>query len=366
MELEQPSVRDEEHKSSHKTKKRKHTDPGQSTSSKKRKHLDASLENAQDTPAKSKPLDNALESPPSSPPVPATLPDSDHDISLTDAPSIADGTATTTSSPFHTTTLSLYLPLPAIALSATTALPSLLTTHLTPLLLTYYPPLRGIVLSISNPILSSKKPQPNSPPSHPIDAESRTVLAHCADTDGLSYVWLTATFLLFRPRIRDELEGWLNVCSEGFVGLVCYNYFQVAVARNRIPRQWKWIPPSGEAMGKMGRKKKGKRTNDADEDATATSQETLVHDSTGTGVEEHESDEEREAGYFQREDASRVKGSIRFSVRDCEIVPGHDREGWSLQIEATLLSVEEEERVLEEERQKALRRQGKAGMALGR
>ncbi|KAF7512535.1 hypothetical protein GJ744_000796 [Endocarpon pusillum] len=401
MELGRSPYLETERKSSHKTKKRKHAESEQNTSTKKRKkQLDLNLHHVRDTPTKipkpktkSQSLKDGIQSPPSSPPLPATLPDSDHDDSITDAPPITNGsltTTTTTSSPFHSTTLSLYLPIPAIALSPSTALPAMLTTHLTPLLLSYYPPLRGIVLSISNPILSSKKPLPNRPPpphAPSTDAEneaSQTVLAHCADVDGLSYAWLTATFLLFRPQIGDELEGWVNVCSEGFVGLVCYNYFQVAVARNRIPRQWRWVAPGGEAVRNtantrrkrkmMGPKKDGdgeeeeEEMEEEEEGMADTWQETLVNavadgDHQGGQKEAGDGDGEGEIGYFQRADGTRVQGSIRFRVVDCEMVPGHDRESWSLQIEGTLLSVHEEESVLEEERQKVLRRQGKAAMS---
>jgi DNA-directed RNA polymerase I subunit RPA43 len=388
MELEKSSASQEaRQKPSHKTKKRKHEDSELRASSKKRKYRDENSGNVPITPTrtsksktKSKPVKYALQSSsPSSLPAPILLEaeseaeaEADHDISLTDATPLAKGTTTATSSPFHLTTLSLYLPLPAIALSRTTALPSLLTTHLAPLLLTYFPPLRGIILSVSDPVLSSKKPLPDKPPppSAPTEAApARTVLAHCADTDGLSYVWLTATFLVLRPSIGDELEGWVNVCSEGFVGLVCYNYFQVAVARDRIPDAWRWVPPDGESSKrkgkvKKGEKKRGKKNDEEEEEGWAgTSQETLVNGDGERGVEEIE--EEGESGHFRREDGTRVKGSIKFRVVDCEIVPGVDRGSWSLQIDGTLLSPEEEERVLEEERQKTLRKQGKVLMSGG-
>ncbi len=162
---------------SHQTKKRKHAESEHKTSSRKRKkHLDSNHHNAPDTPTKisisktrSQPHNINVQSPPSSPPVPATLPDSDHDISITDAPPI------TKDSPFHSATISLYLPIPPIALSQITALPSLLTTHLTPLLLSYYPPLRGIVLAISNPILSSRKPSPDNAPTTTTLSRRRTI-----------------------------------------------------------------------------------------------------------------------------------------------------------------------------------------------
>lgn len=156
MELEQSPVRETERKPSHKSKKRKYTDSEQRASSKKRKHIDTHLEHGPDTgtptskpktkkKTKSQPVQNAVQSPLSSPPVPASLPDPnpDHDTSIIDAPEITNDFHTITStsistspnpptSPFLTTITTLLLPLPPIALSPTTALPSLLTTHLTP------------------------------------------------------------------------------------------------------------------------------------------------------------------------------------------------------------------------------------------
>lgn len=386
MELE-ASLPERESKSPHRTKKRKHADAEERASrkkkkirKKKRKHLDANLaDSSPRTTSKSEasppPLHVDLQSPPPTPPPPSSSPgpgsllDGENDVSIVDAGPGTDDSGSATSSPFYSTTLSLYLALPAIALSPVTALPSLLTSRLAPLLLTYYPPVRGVILSVTDPVLSPQKPRPDHPPQRPLTANGadpapQLVLAQCADSDGLSYVWLTATFLIFRPQTGDELEGWLNVCSEGFVGLICYNYFQVAVGRNRIPGRWRWVPPGGEADVERGtkkkkkKKKKSKRQDDEEEkEEEAISQETLVN---GDDEVDEDKDEERESGHFRREDGSTVRGSIRFRVVDCEIVPGHDRESWSLQIEGTLLTVEEEESVLEEERQKALRRQGRA------
>lgn len=415
VEVDESPVRGEEPKSPHKTKKRKHRDSDQRrSSSKKPKHLDndANLEtDAPGTPILSSPSNSKKKSKPhkttlrSSPSRPSPQPELDHEVSLPKATHLSNGVEspttnepqapTTTTSPFYRTTASLYLPLPAIALSPTTALPSLITTHLTPLLLTYFPPLRGIILGLSNPVLSSEKPDPKSAP-HPLNSAQepnpRIVLAHCADDAGLSYIWLTATYLVFRPQSGDELAGWVNVCSEGFVGLVCYNYFQVAVARDRIPSRWRWVMPGGEeARAKKARKSEKKKNKKKErrkqgggfgydgldeaeaevEAGNGTSQETLVDGMDGV-VEEEAEDEavaedggERETGYFLREDGTKVTGSINFRVVDCEIVPGHDRDTWSLQIEGTLLSPEEEEMLVETEREKAIRRQEKAVMSGG-
>ncbi|KAH8687894.1 hypothetical protein BGZ60DRAFT_394761, partial [Tricladium varicosporioides] len=56
------------------------------------------------------------------------------------------------SSPFHIQTSSLYLPLAPISQSY--PLEGLCAEHLSPLLLTYYPPFEGILLSYHNPRMS--------------------------------------------------------------------------------------------------------------------------------------------------------------------------------------------------------------------
>lgn len=136
-------------------------------------------------------------------------------------------------SPFTLTTATLYLPLSPISISPTHALASLLAEHLSPLLLTYFPPLKGVVLAYSNASISSKPPAgPRS--SSDLNPQPLT-LATTADEYGVLYVYLTATFLVFRPKRGQTLDGWVNVQSEGFLGAVVFNLFSVGVERKRLP-----------------------------------------------------------------------------------------------------------------------------------
>ncbi|ETI19937.1 hypothetical protein G647_08952 [Cladophialophora carrionii CBS 160.54] len=261
-------------------------------------------------------------------------------------------------SSFYSTRSSLYLPIPAVSLESSTS--SLLATHLAPLILTYFPPAQGIVLGFSAPVLSAK---PNSGLNLPLlpprsgDVEALTeILAGTADEFGVCWAWLTVTFLVFRPQKGDELYGWTNVTSEGFVGLVSYNYFQTAVGKTRIPEGWKWNGPTREEA--QGRKK-GRKGRLRDEDGGDGPQEQDTQETEATFVEESTSQIPlgEDGGYFADADGAKIKSTLKFRVVDTEAVPAHDRNKWSLQIHGTLLDAEAEENVVQEERAKFERAQ---------
>ncbi|EXJ62011.1 hypothetical protein A1O7_02443 [Cladophialophora yegresii CBS 114405] len=261
-------------------------------------------------------------------------------------------------SSFYSTRLSLYLPIPAVSLETSTS--SLLATHLAPLLLTYFPPAQGIVLAFSDPDLSAK---PNSginlpllpPRSGDVEAQAE-ILAGTADEFGVCWAWLTVTFLVFRPENGDELYGWTNVTSEGFVGLVSYNYFQTAVGKTRIPEGWKWNGPS---RNEAQRRKKGRKGRLRGEEGGDGPQEQDTQETEVTFVEKSSSQIslDEEGGHFADADGAKIKSTLKFRVVDTEAVPAHDRNKWSLQIHGTLLDAEAEENVVQEERAKFERAQ---------
>jgi len=251
---------------------------------------------------------------------------------------------------FYSTRLSLYVSIPAISLEAGSA--SILAIHLAPLLLTYFPPAQGIVLGFSDPVLSAKPDHGINltliPPSNGHVASRAEVLAGTADEFGVCWVWLTATFLVFRPERGDELYGWTNVTSEGFMGLVSYNYFQTAVGKPRIPAAWRWNGPTREQIRQ--RKKKAKKGRLRNEDEFSQSQEDGTQEDTQDTNTSAPIGEE--GGFFSDATGSKIKATLKYRVVDTEVVPAHDGHKWSLQIDGTLLDDEAEKRVLDEEQGK--------------
>jgi len=248
---------------------------------------------------------------------------------------------------FYSTRLSLYLPIPPVGLA--NSISAILSLHLAPLLLTYFPPAGGMILSYHDPVLSARPDASLNkaflPPSSgdiPSNRHGNT-FTKVGEEFGACWAWLTATFLVFKPEGGDELKGWTNVLSEGFIGVVCYNYFQAAVGKSRIPKSWTW---TGASRRQRKTPRKG-RLNDSDEpsqEAAADSQETVVareDDAFEDGV-----------GTFLDDYGSQIPETMGIRVADLEIVPAAERGKWSLQIEGTLLNEEEEAEVRVEERQK--------------
>ncbi|GKZ23735.1 hypothetical protein AbraIFM66951_009767 [Aspergillus brasiliensis] len=293
-------------------------------------------------------------------------------------------------SPYTLTTATLYLPLSPISISPTHALASLLAEHLSPLLLTYYAPLKGIVLAYSNASISSTPPSSTNIVNNAEDPNlpQPLTLARTAGEYGVLYVYLTATFLVFRPQRGQILEGWVNVQSEGFLGAIVLNLFSVGIERKRLPPSWKWIPPGEELEEQEQEEQQQTSTTSAtekddedDDDSDSSNSEgkkkaafdpakelfrpiALAEDvnpladtdptSTSTNnntTGDYDDDETAAAeGYFQSVSGHRVRGTIKFRVVDVDVIPGSERESGFLSIEGTMLDEEEEKRVLEEER----------------
>lgn len=304
-------------------------------------------------------------------------PNPDNDIEIPDAPPMSDPDALPSSSddtqiadllndpkpsPFYSTRLSLYLSLPAVAISPHYALSSLLATHLSPLLLTYFPPANGIVLAFSDPVLSARAGDAlGAPPKVPSAAAAaastslqprivddagneagREVLAKASDEFGACWAWLTVRLLVFRPQRGDEVTGWANVVSEGFVGVVGYNYFQAAVGKARIPKGWRWMGATGE---QDGLRKKGRKGRLGDGLLSQEAEEEDVGPVYGKRSDD-------DAGYFVDADGEKVPDVLKFRVVDTEMVPGHEAGSLSLQIDATLLDADAEKTLLEQEKTK--------------
>lgn len=244
------------------------------------------------------------------------------------------------------------------------------------------------MLAYSNGSISESPPVPghvgNSSSQPDFDNPKPLTLALTANEYGVLYLYLTATFLIFSPQKGQVLEGWVNVQSEGFVGAIAHNLFSVGIERKRVPKSWKWIPPDADEdeVDTASDKKKGyvsATSGDEDGSGAAGSNKLafdaekehftplpkkvsrkhinlLDSDTNMLGEEFGEYDEEEDdessdvTGYFQSVSGHRVRGTIRFRVRDVDVIPGADPDRGFLSIEGTMLTPEEEARLEEEER----------------
>ncbi|KAL9625117.1 MAG: hypothetical protein Q9160_000846 [Pyrenula sp. 1 TL-2023] len=298
---------------------------------------------------------------------------------VADFPSISEEL---TSSFFQKRT-SLYVSLPPISINQSNATSSLIALHLTPLLLTFFPPLDGVIVSFSDVTISEE------PVSDKIDTHT---IAACREEKAVSFIWLTVTFLVLSPQPGDVLDGALSVNSVNFVGLALYSFFPVSIGGDRIPKSWTWHPP----LGSEEETKKKPRTRsislkssspaehisdnedgdtsssssngeDEDENATSSSETTLratsVPSSAGSIKSTNTSFNSalENQGHFTYSTSSTESAPIpeilRFRVLDTIITPGLTVGTFSLQIEGSLLSEEEEKQAVEEDRKRWERRE---------
>lgn len=221
----------------------------------------------------------------------------------------------TSKSPFVQQTASFYLALSPIAHQF--PLEGLCAEHISPLLLTYYPPLKGVVLSFNDPRLSES---PEQGAKVAKSKEAKVVLGKSVDEYAVTYVWLTVELLVFKPRRGTVLEGYVNLQNESILGLICYNYFNAGIERSRLPKDWQWVEDEAqEESGEMSRR--GRR---------------------------------EAAGHYVNADGNKVEGKIVFKVKDFEATPGAETGSGSINIYGTLLAESEDAKVDEEVRQKSL------------
>lgn len=264
----------------------------------------------------------------------------------TNKPAASQLTSDDSSSPFHLVTTSLYLPLSPISISETHALQSVLSEHVSPLLLTYYPPVRGVVLAYSDASLSSTPPTTSS--SQP-DALTPAVTA---GEYGVLFVYVKLTFLVFRPQRSQTLEGWINVQSESFLGAVVFNLFSVGIERRKLPADWKWVAPGEEQYAEKSGEDDDDSAVDPEKDGFRPLPPASGEMDTTAGGEE---DNEFSGGFFQTGSGKRVRGMVRFRVRDMDVIPGSEKDKGFISLEGTMLNPEDEKRAVAEERARAER-----------
>lgn len=233
-------------------------------------------------------------------------------------------------SSFHQQTSSLYLPISPISQSH--PLQGLCAEHLSPLILTYYPPFHGVILSYANVRLSS---------SPAITTQNEEILGRSIDEYAASFIWLTADFLLFRPERGNVLEGWINLQNEGSVGLMCLNFFNASIERKRLPKEWTWV------SGVVGpsRTSRKKKLNDGTSSDEAEEEERQAN---GTSVFD---------GHFEDGAGNPIKGLFRFRIKDIETSRSAEREHGFLSIEGTMLSELDEKELQEQEAIRLQRRE---------
>jgi DNA-directed RNA polymerase I subunit RPA43 len=242
-------------------------------------------------------------------------------------------------SPFLETTASIRVSIPPVAQGY--PLEGVCSNYLSPLLLTWHPQLKGIIMSYNNARLASSPPPietsggskqrgESADEDEDEDEDGLGPLAQAVDEYAAPFIWVTAQFLIFRPRKGVTLEGQINLQNESHIGLILWNLFSVSIEKKCLPRSWTWHDDT---------------EGDAD-DAMASAN---TYDKPMNG-------ESEVWGQWYLDNGDPVEGVLRFRVTDFDAAPpSSGTEQSFLTIEGTMLS-EKEEKQLEKDEAEGIRK----------
>ncbi|KAK5992158.1 DNA-directed RNA polymerase I subunit RPA43-like protein [Cladobotryum mycophilum] len=231
--------------------------------------------------------------------------------------------------PFYSQTVSLYEPIYPQGWSQPVT--NCEYQHLQHLKNRYVPSLRGVLLDYKNVTLGDN---PGRTGAAKVD-EDPTILKSFNEY-AVGFGWITADVDLFVPSRGAWMEGSVNLQTEGHIGVVCFGRFNASIEARRLPPAWKWVSNEDpEAFG-------------MEETASV-----VTADDHGVVRQIHST------GFWVDESGNRVKGKIRFRIRNFDV--GMSGETSYLSLEGTMLDKDSEKKLVKEEAQLAEQRKGKKG-----
>jgi DNA-directed RNA polymerase I subunit RPA43 len=212
---------------------------------------------------------------------------------------------------FHSERITQYVCLPPVCLSDPFS--AVCATVLSPLLLTYFPPAKGVVLAYEDVELSNTPPSaqsatPASKSQSQDDAPVEPLLLRHVDEYDAPFLWVTASFLVWRPVRNAYLHARITDQAKTHITLAHLNTFPVSILKDCLPLDWSWH--SKEA----GKVKKGWDGRLSDE-----------------------------GGWWVNGEGEKVEGGLDVRIRDFDgRMDGRAKGKGFLRIEGSLLSEKEE------------------------
>lgn len=217
---------------------------------------------------------------------------------------------------FHTERISQYVCIPPSCLSDPFS--AVCATVLSPLLLTYFPPAKGVVLAYEDVELSSTPPSAPAVKSHSKHAQNKSgsdkdshvepLLLKHVDEYAAPFLWATASFLVWRPVRNAYLQAHITDQAKTHITLAHLNTFPVSILKENMPADWSWH------QNETGKVKKG--------------------------WDEKLSDE---GGWWVNGKGKKVEGELKVRIRDVEgRMDGKGKGKGFLRVDGSLLSEEEE------------------------
>lgn len=230
--------------------------------------------------------------------------------------------------PFFTQTVSLYEPLYPIGWAQPVT--NCQYQHLQHLQNKYVPSLGGVLMDYKNVAFGE---QPGRKGAATDDEQPTKVISESEYAVG--YGWITADVDLFVPSRGAWMEGSVNLQTEGHIGVVCFGKFNASIEARRLPPSWKWVPNESAEVG-------------FEETASV-----FTADDHGVVRQMHST------GFWTDESGERIKGKIRFRIRNFDV--GTNGETSYLSLEGTMLDKKGEKALVADEARTAKMRKAKKG-----
>lgn len=250
--------------------------------------------------------------------------------------------------PFYTQTVSLYLPLyPA---GMTEPLEGYADQHLKLLVNRYVPDLKGILLAYRNPHLGER---PGAKSLTEQSGMEDVALLESVAEYAVGFGWFTAEVDIFRPTRGAWMEGKINLQSEGFVGVICFDMFNASIEASRLPEGWRWVDLMSSGNNKNHTNGSTKSSDPFAEEDEDNKNEGNENDEDTAGQAEG-TEQLHQTGYWVDATGVRVTGNLPFRIKNYEV--GSSETHGYLSIEGTMLSEADEVAKVLDEREEARRR----------
>lgn len=107
--------------------------------------------------------------------------------------------------------------------------------HLDPLVMTYFPKAKGVVIAYSNLKLS--------PENKTTDTDDNPIyVSTVSNSSPFTYLWVTVDLLIWQPNAGDIIEGYSYMQTASHIGLLVHDTFNATIKKFNIPAEWRFVP----------------------------------------------------------------------------------------------------------------------------
>ena len=107
--------------------------------------------------------------------------------------------------------------------------------HLDPLVMTYFPKAKGVVIAYSNLKLS--------PENKTTDTDDNPIyVSTVSNSSPFTYLWVTVDLLIWQPNAGDIIEGYSYMQTASHIGLLVHDTFNATIKKLNMPAEGRFVP----------------------------------------------------------------------------------------------------------------------------